>query len=87
MHGIKKLSNVCSSNFRNRLKKFPPSAGFPTALRGSGAVSAAVGVPLVPMWETAAFGGGERIKKENWGATGAPVGASAYTAFGGDTKK
>ena len=34
MHGIKKLSNVCSSNFRNRLTKFPPSAGFPSFYGG-----------------------------------------------------
>ena len=34
MHGIKKLSNVGSSNFRNRLAKFPPSAGFPSPSGG-----------------------------------------------------
>ena len=39
------------------------------ALRGSGAFGAAVG-------ETAAFGGGERIKKKNWGTGGTGRGVS-----------
>ena len=36
--------------------------------------------------ETAAFGGGERERKTKkiWGAGGAPAGASAYAAFGGE---
>ena len=47
-----------------------------------------------PIWETAAFGGGERIIKNKeigapwaphfWGAGVAPVWASAYAAFGSD---
>ena len=64
-----------------------------------GAFGAPVGVPAVPIWETAAFGGGERSNKLKliWGTTGAPYlgnrgrpgrGVSlAYAAFGGDEKK
>ena len=74
-----------------KLAKYSPSAGFPSP---SGGV-----VPSGPIWETAAFGGGERNekkkKKKTWGAMGAhiwgvgaaPVGASAYAAFGGDKNK
>ena len=43
--------------------------------------------PSAPIWETTAFGGGKRIKKKkNWGAGGAPVGPSAYAAFGSEKK-
>ena len=49
------------------------------------------------IWETVALGGGERKKERKtnlvpwaphiWGARGAPDGASAYAAFGGDKKE
>ena len=77
MHGIKKLSNVCSSNFGNRLTKFPPWAGFPSP---SGGVA-----PLAPIWETAAFGGGlsnGRRRHPNGGAT--PPGGEGNPAKGGN---
>ena len=49
------------------------------------AFGAPVGAPLAPIWETAAFGGGERTKII-LGRRGRPGGGSAYTAFGGEKK-
>ena len=71
----------------------PAFGGISLALRGSGAVGAAfgapVGAPTVPIWETAAFGGGERTRyRQNLGRRGRPsrgVGL-AYAAFGSDKK-
>ena len=50
----------------DKLAKYPPSVGFPLPSRGV--------APPAPIWETAAFGDGERKKrkKKNWGALGAP---------------
>ena len=63
-------------------REIPAFAGISFALRWSGAFGATFGVPAAPIWNTAAFGAGEREKKNNnniWGA-----GASAYATFGGD---
>ena len=65
------------------LVKYPPSAGFSSPSGG-------VALPVL-IWETAAEGGGERKNGKKigapwappiWGAGGAPVGPSAYAAFG-----
>ena len=47
-------------------RELPPSAGFPSPSGGVapqapplGAFGAPVGAPAAPIWETAAFGGGE----------------------------
>ena len=65
-------------------REIPAFGGISLALRGSSTFGAPVGVPAVPIWETAAFGGGERIEtKQNiknlgcherpiFGAPGAP---------------
>ena len=86
MHGIKKLSNVSSSNFRNRLAKFPPSAGFPSPSGGVAPSAPPLGHLRRPFGRpppSAAV----KEKKKNWGAMGAPVGASAYAAFGDEKIK
>ena len=50
--------------------KHPPSAGFPSPSGGTAPFGALVGVPLAPIWETAAFGGVEReIKYRKIGAS------------------
>ena len=57
----------------------PAFGGISLALRGRGAFGAPVRAPAALIWTTAASGGGERKRKKKtiWGATGAPVGASA----------
>ena len=69
----------------------PAFGAISLGLRGSGTFGVPVGVPAAPIWETAAFGGGERnvSKQKNWDARGRPGwGVSlAYAAFGGDKKK
>ena len=41
-------------------REIPAFGGISLALRGSGAFGALIGAPPAPIWETAAFGGGER---------------------------
>ena len=60
-------------------RKLPPSAGSPSRSGGVapaapplGAIGAPVGAPAAPIWEIAAFGGGERRMKKKFGAPGAP---------------
>ena len=67
-------------------REIPTFGGISLALRGSGASGATFGRlqrprwgTSAPIWETAAFGDGERDKKK--------IGESAYAAFGGDEKK
>ena len=86
MHGIKKLSNVCSSNLRNRLAKFQPSAGFPSYSRGVapwapplGRLQRPFGRPLPSV--------AVKERKKNWGTMGVREMASAYAISGGEKKK
>ena len=66
-------------------REIPAFGGISLALRGSSTFGAPVGVPAVPIWETAAFGSGGR-KKKNLGRQGRPGrGVSlAYATFVGD---
>ena len=42
-------------------REIPAFGGTSLSLRGSGTFGAPVGAVAAPIWETAAFGGGERI--------------------------
>ena len=59
-------------------REIPAFGGISLALRGSDASGAPVGAPPAPIWETVAFGGGEKNKKIGrhgrplFGAPGAP---------------
>ena len=53
-------------------REIPACGGISLALRGSGAFGATFGVPAAPIWETAAFGGGESLKNKKLGRLGRP---------------
>ena len=59
-------------SFYEYTREIPAFVGISLALQESGAFGATVGVPLAPIWETAANGGGER-KRKKLGCYGRPL--------------
>ena len=64
-----------------KTRKTPAFGGISLALREGSTSGAAFVSPSAAVKEK------KKIKRKNWDTTGAPLGAAAYAAFGGDKKK